>query len=159
MNIRDLRKSSSITQQKASEILGVPLRTYIRYESEEKYQKTLKYQKMYEVLENFLRVDEEHGLLTIDEIKRIVKEVFDKYDDIEFAFLFGSYAKGHAVPMSDVDIMVHTKLTGLAFFGLIEELREALHKKVDLIAFDDIKQGSELMLEILRTGRKIYGKH
>lgn len=156
MKLRDIRSKANITQQEASDIVGVPLRTFIRYENEEKYKKTLKYQKICDVLEETFRVDEEHGLLTIEEIKKICKKVFDKYD-VEFAFLFGSYAKGKAGPMSDVDIMVCTETTGLNFFGLIEELREELHKKVDLIPLNDIEQGSKLMLEILRTGTKIYG--
>lgn len=156
MKLRDIRSKANITQQEASDIVGVPLRTFIRYENEEKYKKTLKYQKICDVLEETFRVDEEHGLLTIEEIKKICKKVFDKYD-VEFAFLFGSYAKGKAGPMSDVDIMVCTETAGLNFFGLIEELREELHKKVDLIPLNDIEQGSKLMLEILRTGTKIYG--
>lgn len=158
MNLKEIRKNSDITQQEASVILGVPLRTYIRYENDSKYEDSFKYQKMCEVLEEKFRIDEEHGILTLDQIKNTVKEVFDKYDDIEFAFLFGSYAKGQPVEMSDVDIMICTDITGLNYFGLIEELREALHKKVDLIAFDDIEQGSKLMFEILRTGMKIYDK-
>lgn len=156
MKLRDIRSKANITQQEASDIVGVPLRTFIRYENEEKYKKTLKYQKMCDVLEETFRIDEEHGLLTIEEIKKICKKVFDKYD-VEFAFLFGSYAKGKAGPTSDVDIMVCTETAGLNFFGLIEELREELHKKVDLIPLNDIEQGSKLMLEILRTGTKIYG--
>lgn len=159
MNLKNIRQSGKITQQEASVILGVPLRTYIRYENDEKYEKSLKYQKMCDVLEDKFKIDEEHGILTYDQIKEIVNGVFKKYDDIEFAFLFGSYAKGKAVPMSDVDIMVCTDITGLDFFGLIEELREALHKKVDLIRFKDIDKESKIMFEILRTGRKIYDKN
>lgn len=157
MQLKEIRTKANITQAEASNLVGVPLRTFIRYENEEKYKKTLKYQKICDVLEQVTKIDEEHGILAIDEIKRICKEVFDKYD-VEFAFLFGSYAKQTAVEMSDVDIMVCTEVTGLKFFGLIEELREALHKKVDLIRFKDIDQNSKIMFEILRTGRKIYGK-
>ena len=109
-----------------------------------------------DVLEQTFKVDEEHGILTIDEIKKICKEVFDKYD-VEFAYLFGSYAKGKQKPTSDVDIMVCTDITGLDFFGLIEELRENLHKKVDLIPLNDIVPGSELLTEILIANTRIYG--
>lgn len=157
MKLKEIRSKANITQIEASNLVGVPLRTFIRYENEEKYKKTLKYQKMCDVLEQATKIDEEHGILTIEEIKKTCKEVFDKYD-VEFAFLFGSYAKDTAVPMSDIDIMVCTKITGLKFFGLIEDLRESLHKKVDLIALDDIKPGSELMIEILKVGKKIYEK-
>lgn len=156
MELKDIRKKANITQQEASNIVGVPLRTFIRYENEEKYEKTLKYQKICDVLQQTFKVDEEHGTLTIDEIKKVCKEVFDKYD-VEFAYLFGSYAKGKQKPTSDVDIMVCTDITGLDFFGLIEELRENLHKKVDLIPLNDIVPGSELLTEILIANTRIYG--
>ena len=156
MKLKDIRTNANITQLEASNIVGVPLRTFIRYENEEKYKKTLKYLKMCEVLEQALKIDEEHGILTIDEIKTICKKVFDKYD-VEFAYLFGSYAKGKQKPTSDVDIMVSTNITGLDFFGLIEELRENLNKKVDLIPLDDIVPGSELLNEILLANTRIYG--
>jgi predicted nucleotidyltransferase len=71
--------------------------------------------------------------------------------------LFGSYAKGKATPMSDVDLFVNTSVTGLKFFGLIEELREALKKKVDLLDRRQIEGNFELTNEILKDGIKIYG--
>lgn len=156
MNLREIRKSGNITQQEASVILGIPLRTYIRYENEEKYLKSFKYQKMCETLEEKFLIDEERGLLTIDKIKEIVKSVFDKYN-VEFAFLFGSYAKGYANEKSDVDILIETDITGLGYFGLVEELRQALHKKVDLIRLKDVETGSKFMSEILKVAIKIYG--
>lgn len=156
MKLKDIRTNANITQLEASNIVGVPLRTFIRYENEEKYKKTLKYLKMCEVLEQALKIDEEHGILTIDEIKTICKKVFDKYD-VEFAFLFGSYAKEKAKPISDVDILVSTDITGLDYFGLIEDLRINLNKKIDLIRLKDVEPNSELMKEILRVCRKIYG--
>ena len=156
MVLRELRNKVNITQQEAANIVGIPLRTFIRYENEEKYKQTLKYQKICDVLEETFKIDEEHGLLTINQIKEICKEVFDKYD-IEFAYLFGSYAKGKQKPTSDVDIMICSDITGLDYFGLVEELRESLHKKVDLIVLRDIETGSELMIEILKVCMKIYG--
>lgn len=155
MELREIRKKANITQQEASNIVGVPLRTFIRYENEEKYEKTLKYQKICDVLQQTFRIDEEHGILTIEEIKNICKEVFDKYD-VEFAFLFGSYAKNKQKPLSDVDILVSTDITGLDYFGVVEDLRESLHKKVDLIRLKDIKPNSEFMKEILRVCIRIY---
>lgn len=156
MELRNIRNKANITQQEASNIVGIPLRTFIRYENEEKYRKTLKYQKICEILEQTFRVDEEHGLLTIDQIKKTCKEVFDKYN-IDFAFLFGSYAKDKQNPLSDVDILISSEITGLDYFGLLEELKESLHKKVDLIRLKDIEPNSELMKEILKVCVKIYG--
>ena len=53
--------------------------------------------------------------------------------EIEYCYLFGSYAKGTANDNSDVDLMVKTDISGLKFYDLIEKLREELNKKVDLL--------------------------
>ena len=71
--------------------------------------------------------------------------------------MFGSYAKHKATETSDVDLIINTKTTGLKFYGLVEELREALHKNVDLIRVVDLKENIELLNEILKDGIKIHG--
>ena len=98
-------------------------------------------------------------MLTIKQIKTTVCDLFDNEykDEIEFCYLFGSYAKGYAKDKSDVDLYISTKITGLRFLGLIERLRQALHKKVDLIRMDDRTSNIELMKEIIKDGIKIYG--
>ena len=45
----------------------------------------------------------------------------------------------------------------MAFYGLAEELREALHKKVDLLNVDQLYNNPTLLNEILSKGEKIYG--
>ena len=71
--------------------------------------------------------------------------------------MFGSYAKGKANEQSDVDLLISTNVTGLEFFGLIEELREKLHKKVDLLDDRQLINNLDLLREILKDGIKIYG--
>ena len=82
--------------------------------------------------------------------------MFSNYD-IEYCYLFGSYAKGNASNISDVDLFVSTSVTGLRYFGLVEQLRERLKKKVDLLNFNQIKDNTEVLNEILKDGIKIYG--
>ena len=158
MEIKEIRKKANISQKQAAQYLSLPLRTYIRYENEEKYKTSIKYQYILEKLNDLIEINEEKGLLTIDDIKRIVDEVF-KDKEIEYAYLFGSYAKNYPTERSDVDIMVSTNITGLAFFGLIEELREKLHKKVDLLRLIDINSNAELLNEIMKDGIRIYEQH
>ena len=43
------------------------------------------------------------------------------------------------------------------FYGLVEELRENLKKKVDVLDQKQIKDNFELTNEILKDGIKIYG--
>ena len=86
-----------------------------------------------------------------------IRRNYNAKNKIALCYLFGSYAKGYATETSDVDLLIDTTITGLSFFGLIEEFREALHKKVDLLRLDDVKNNKELLLEIMKDGVKIYG--
>ena len=52
------------------------------------------------------------------------------------AWIFGSFARGEETPQSDVDILVvldPNSPIGLEFFGMYEDLKELLGRKVDLV--------------------------
>lgn len=154
MNLTELRKQNNITQKDAALLVGIPYRTYIRYEENPAYENTYKYRMIFSSLEESLRIDEEHGLLSVEKIKEITVPIFEKHN-INYCYLFGSYAKGSATEKSDVDLLIETDLTGLKFYGLVEELRVALHKKVDLLRLKDLKSDNPIVLEILKEGIKI----
>lgn len=154
MNLTELRKQNNITQKEAALLVGIPYRTYIRYEENPAYENTYKYRMIFSSLEESLRIDEEHGLLSVEKIKEITVPIFKKHN-INYCYLFGSYAKGSANEKSDVDLLIETDLTGLKFYGLVEELRVALHKKIDLLRLKDIKNDNPIALEILKEGIKI----
>ena len=156
MVLRDIRKSKGITQQTAADFVGIPLRTYSNYENDPQKKGSIKYQYIVEKLCSYGFVDEEHGILTVSDIKKICETVLSKYD-VSFCYLFGSYAKGKATPSSDVDLLISTSVTGLQFFGLVEELRESLHKKVDVLDQKQLINNFNLTNEILKDGIKIYG--
>ena len=159
MTLRETRESYHISQNEAANLVLVPLRTYVRYENDENYGSALKRQSMIRELDNALMITETKGLYTVEQIKNLVSEViYTKYrDNIEFCYLFGSYAKGYAKETSDIDLCISTSLSGLAFVGLCESLREKLHKKVDVIRVSDLKDNIELLNEIMKDGIKIYG--
>lgn len=71
--------------------------------------------------------------MTLEEIK-IKTEPILKRHDVEFAGVFGSYARGEATEKSDVDVLVRfSKPIGLfGLIGLERKLSETLDKKVDL---------------------------
>lgn len=156
MNLKDVRLQCNLTQEKAAQILGVTRRTYINYESGKIDENSLKYKFLVETLKQANLIDEEHGLLTLEQIKTICSEIFKDYD-VEYCYLFGSYAKGKATEKSDVDLLVSMPVNGLKFFELIELLREKLKKKVDLLDVAQLNNNSALVQEILRDGIKIYG--
>ena len=156
MTLRELRKNKGITQQEAADFIGVPLRTYSNYENDFKKQTSIKYKYMLEKLYAYGYVDEENGILTLEEIKKVCVSILSKYP-VEYCYLFGSYAKGKAKPTSDVDLLIYTTISGLKFYGLVEELRENLKKKVDLLDQKQLIDNFELINEILKDGIKIYG--
>lgn len=157
MTLKELRITKGLTQQKCAEFLQVSYRTYVRYEQAgDSMHDNLKYRYMVEKLSDYGRIDETHGILSIDDIKSTCAKIFPRYD-VEFAYLFGSYAKGKATETSDVDLFVSLPVNGLKFYELVETLREALGKLVDLLDFSQLDNNPDLAKEIFKDGIKIYG--
>lgn len=156
MTLKELRKRSGLTQAACAEYLGLPLRTYQNYEKDEGRGSALKLKYMRERLEAYGFVDEEHGILTVGKISDVCKEVFDG-EKVDYCYLFGSYAKGTPNGKSDVDLLISTEKTGLEVYGLFEDLRVQLNKKVDLLTTEQLAGNPELLNEILKYGVKIYG--
>lgn len=81
-----------------------------------------------------VRKDISSGVLTIKQIKQLIKPVISKYQ-IDEVFLFGSYARGEARSDSDVDIYCSRgkirSLYDLSDFK--EDLENALGKNVDVV--------------------------
>lgn len=156
MKLKEYRNACNFTQKEAAVFLGVSDKTYFRYENEDKYEGSLKYMKMCELLADKGKIDETHGILTLAQIKESLVSVFQKYD-VSFAYLFGSYAKGKASEKSDVDILVGTSISGLSYYGLLQDAIDSLHKNVDLIRLKDTLENEDFLNEILKDGIKIYG--
>ena len=155
-DLKELRIEKKMTQKQVSELVGISLRSYKTYENDADKSGTLKYSYIVEELKKINPVDESHGVLDVDDIKRKCTKVFERYD-IDFCYLFGSYAKHKAVPTSDVDLLISANIKGLKFYGLVEEIRNVLHKKVDVLDINQLKDNLELTKEILQEGIKIYG--
>lgn len=75
-----------------------------------------------------------------EKVRDTISEYF-KTKPIDKAWVFGSYSRGDEHPNSDVDILISfvpgTKM-GLAFFGMICDLEELLHRSVDLVVDGDL---------------------
>ena len=157
MNLKELRISKSLTQMQASMLAGISLRSYKEYENNKNKSDSIKYKYIYNELLKYGYIDEEHGILELDTIIKKAELIFSKYD-VEYCYLFGSYAKNNPNESSEVDLLISTQITGMAFFGLAEELRESLKKRIDLLNLDQLKNNPELLNEILKDGIKIYDK-
>ena len=92
----------------------------------------------------------------VSEIREKLRPVFAA-EPVYQAILFGSYAKGVATENSDIDIVIDSRgeLRGLRFYGVLDEIVEALNKPVDLIEMSEIQLGAPIMDEI-RQGVVLY---
>lgn len=156
MTLRDLRKQKDLTQIECAKYLGMPVRTYQNYETDESKARSMKYEFMIQKLEQYGYVDETHGVLSLQQIKDVCADVFSNFE-IEYCYLFGSYAKGKAEEHSDVDLLIATPVSGIKFYDLIEAIREGLKKRVDVLNREQLNDNPELINEILKDGIKIYG--
>ncbi len=156
VNLKELRIEKKMTQQEVADLVGISLRSYKSYENEEEKQGTIKYNYIVEQLSKINQIDEETGILEPEDIVRKCSKVFERYE-VNFCYLFGSYAKGKATPLSDVDLLISANVKGLKFYGLVEEIRTELHKKVDILDMNQLKENIQLTEEILKDGIKIYG--
>ena len=145
-----------MTQKQVADLVGISLRSYKSYENDTEKHDTIKYNYIIEQLSKINYIDEENGILELEDIVRRCSKVLNKYD-VSFCYLFGSYAKGKATQTSDVDLLISANIKGIKFYALIEEIRIALHKKVDVLDMNQLKDNIELTEEIFKDGIKIYG--
>ena len=91
-------------------------------------------------IKNLILKDINSNILTIKQIKERIKPVLNKYQ-IKDIYLFGSYARGEATDNSDVDIYCDKGNLRTLYdeIDFIDELENALNKKVDLVTI-----GSEM---------------
>ena len=94
-------------------------------------------------------------MLTVEEIKSAVAKIGKDYG-IKNAYLFGSYATGDADEFSDVDLYVESGLRGLKFVGLVESIRNAINKDVDVLDSSHVDANSKIFDNIKNTGLLIY---
>ena len=156
MTLKELRKKHKLTQVECAKYLGIPVRTYQNYETDETKMGSIKYSYMLQKLQEYGFVDETHGVLTVEQITDICTNIFNDLE-IEYCYLFGSYAKGSATETSDVDLLVSTSISGMGFYDLVEAIREGIKKKVDVLNREQLNENPDLINEILKDGVKIYG--
>ena len=152
-DLKKIRLEMKLTQKQAAELVGISLRSYKTYENDIQKSNTLKYNYLVDKLEKFNPIDENHGILDLKDIRQKCAQVFDNYEvDL---FLYGHH--GALFPASDVDLLISSNVKGLKFYELVEEIRNILRKKVDVLDMNQLKDNWDLTKEILKEGIKIYG--
>lgn len=152
--LKELRKSLGLTQSEVAHGAKMPLRTYKNYENDPRKGNSIKYHYLQDYLLKLNHLDESHGVLPLSRVMEVAGPILARYP-ISFAYLFGSYARKEMKETSDIDILVSPLGDGLTYFALAEELREALHKKIDLLDTRQLKDNEELLSAILKDGVRI----
>lgn len=70
-----------------------------------------------------------------DTIIKMIADYF-KTQPVLKAYLFGSFSRGEETESSDIDILIvldESQHIGLKFFGMYEDLKDLLGRKVDLV--------------------------
>ena len=67
------------------------------------------------------------------------KDILIKYEDIIFAYIFGSYAKDNIRKDSDIDIAIYLKdsIDTYRYLDMKMKLSEAIRREVDLVILND----------------------
>ena len=159
--LREVRKELGLTQIEAAKVAKVSRRTYQSYESIDTNNPE-ELNGFYEYIKSLLegyQVDEDHGYVTLKQIKNAAVHIFRQHQQVECAYLFGSYARNEPKPTSDVDILVIIKGTmGMEYYGMAGELQEFLHKRIDIVSLHQVVSSEPFLERLLREGVKIYGQ-
>ena len=156
--LRSKRKDLAITQLQAANACGVSLRTYQTYEETNTINAT--YDEILKKLDEMGILDGSNYIASVRGIKLACRQLFPKeYPEIKCAYLYGSYARGEATGKSDIDILVVLdKPMGLKYFAIAEDLKNILHKEIDLQSYEQLVNNAQMIKDILVEGIKIYGK-
>jgi predicted nucleotidyltransferase len=150
--IKEARAEYHVTQKELSEITEIPQRTIENWESGKR--KPSPWVK--KLIDSHLRQfpKNERGIITKRKNTYNVNQIINELLPLTFTYeinriiLFGSYAKGTNDPLSDIDIAVDGNISGFDFFGLTEEISDALVKSVDVINMKDIVKDSTFLEEV-----------
>ena len=76
--LKRLRTSKNLTQQEVADKAGISLRSYIMYENDENRSHTIKYRSLLQEIEEMIRIDEEHGILTMKDLTASCCEILSE---------------------------------------------------------------------------------
>ena len=152
--LKEARAEYGITQKELSEITEIPLRTIQNWESGKRTPSPWVEKMVYTYLKKYPKnqhgiITETKGIYEVEQIKDALLPLTFKYD-ISLIILYGSYSKGKQDPESDIDLVFDGNIRGIKFFGLLEDVTNALVKPVDLIHLSQIIKNSNTYENVMK---------
>lgn len=104
-----------------------------------------------------------YQIIQLEDLKRVIRDLFTKYEEIKLAYLYGSYAKGYQTEYSDIDIGVildeNFKEPALYF----AELSSNIEKKFDYKINVDIRllnnATPRFLFQVIKNSEILYIKN
>ena len=93
--------------------------------------------------------------MSVNDMAAKIKQYLSAYNDIAFAFLFGSSARGEVTTLSDVDIAIYF-IRAVDFYrinGLREDLSELLGRETDIVVLNNA--APIIRMQVLKKGTLI----
>ncbi len=86
-----------------------------------------------------------------EELIRTLKDYFGQKDGVEFAYLFGSFARGDNHKLSDIDIAVMCK-EECDILRMMSEISRLLHfEDIDIVDLKKLRNNS-LLMDVIKEG-------
>lgn len=150
-DLTETRLKLGLTQKECAKILNMSLRNYVRYEDEEHKTKSVKYDQMIYQLKNSKIIDENHGILKFDYVKKSIRRIARSYD-IDFIYIYNDYAKKEIKEDSSIDLLISSSSS---LFLLENEIKNKLNKRINIIDFSDYLNNKDVIKIVLKEGIKI----
>lgn len=158
-SIQALRENLGLTQTTLANRLNIPVKTIRNWEQQlrepSSYMTELVIDAMLRKQLDQHLVDDTNYIPSFLTIKEKVKSVVSHYN-IDKVYLYGSYAKGNQTHLSDIDLYMVSDIDDLTYLGLLEDLRNSVNKRVDVLSNKTIKKDSPIEKEVERTGILLY---
>lgn len=94
-------------------------------------------------------------------LAKVLQEHLTEKEDINIAFIYGSYAKGRENLMSDIDLMVIGNITSRRLSSVLAEAKRGLSREINYVVFteEEFKQkveGKDHFVNSVLNDKKIF---
>lgn len=97
------------------------------------------------------------------DLAKVVNEIFENREEIQLAYLYGSYANGSQTVYSDIDISIlikgDFKISGLYLAELSSEIERRFYFKINIDLRILNNSTPRFLFQVIKHGKIFYFKH
>jgi len=104
-----------------------------------------------------------YQIIQIKDLKKVIRDLFKNYEEIQLAYLYGSYAKGIQTEFSDIDIGVILKTdfkeTPLYFAELSINIEKCFDYKINVDLRILNNATPRFLFQVIKNGKILFVKN